>query len=168
MDGFKIELGDYLLPSSEQIFFSRFNTHQWPVFTFLKFRFACRDVCVCSSPSIVLSTCWHPAPPMNVSMPILQYWRNTPAEVTKLRHICRDIPGILLLYILMQFSRVDNAMPCHRTGYDRHDFHLPWRRENRTKTMKNKSNKNQKKVSCPPEGDLWQTIRKQAITGGHR
>ena len=42
--------------------------------------------------------------------------------------------------LLLKERKVDNGMTCHRTGYDRHDIRILWKRENRKK-QKNQNNK---------------------------
>ena len=57
--------------------------------------------------------------------------------------------------MLCAVCRVDDAMPRHRTGYDRHDIHILRTRQKSKETMKNKSEERRtKKVSCPPEGNV--------------
>ena len=78
----------------------------------------------------------------------------------------------LLLHILYAIRRADSSeMPCHQTGYDRHDIHNLWKREN-IKKQKRQIEKTKKKVSCSSSGmcvcvlhikpvvlpvDMWQT-----------
>ena len=63
-------------------------------------------------------------------------------------------------------SRVDNAMPWHCTGYDRHNIHMIWKREsqrNKKATRKKTENKQRKKCRAFP-WRMWQTKHKTQHT----
>ena len=74
--------------------------------------------------------------------------------VTKLRH--RDTALIRARYAVI---RVDNAVPYHRTGYDRHDVHIFYERQNKRGKKKQKTKKQtekekeEEKWSYLPSGD---------------
>ena len=55
------------------------------------------------------------------------------------------------VHFCYEASRVGNAMPCHRTGYDRYDIHIHSKRENKTK--QNKLNKRQKSTQKNEKGE---------------
>ena len=65
--------------------------------------------------------------------------------------ICGHKTTMRRYYIVMQYVKgVDNAMPCHLTGYDRHIIRTPatqirWRREKRKTTRKKKREKKKRK-----------------------
>ena len=53
-------------------------------------------------------------------------------------------------------SRVDNAIPCHRTGYDRHDIHVIAciKREKKSRGTKIANRNKTKSCRAPPAGDV--------------
>ena len=51
----------------------------------------------------------------------------------------------ILLIHCSAVSRVENAMPCHDTGHDRHDIRILWEGENKINHRTHKRNKQQKR-----------------------